>query len=233
MVNNWVNIIQDYLFPPTCILCGNPGQDSRDICSACYYTLPTNRSCCYQCGEPFDINQSTLLLCGKCQKQRPAFDATHAPFLYQDVIRHLISNLKFNNNYKNARLLGTLLAEKLRNHAQMPEIIIPVPLHNVRYRQRGFNQSIEIAKTVANELQVRLDLYSCKRLRNTDHQTGLTAAQRRKNLSNAFSVVNPLSINHAAILDDVMTTGTTVNELAKTLKRAGVSKVDIWACGRA
>ena len=127
MVNNWVNIIQDYLFPPTCILCGNPGQDSRDICSACYYALPTNQSCCYQCGEPFDIKQSTLLLCGKCQKQRPAFDATHAPFLYQDVIRHLISNLKFNNNYKNARLLGTLLAEKLRNQAEMPEIIIPVP----------------------------------------------------------------------------------------------------------
>ena len=233
MVNNWINIIQDSLFPPTCILCGEQGHNSQDLCHACYKTLPINASYCFQCGEPLEIKESTLQFCGKCQKQSTFFDENYAPFLYQGVIRHLISKLKFNKSYKNARLLGTLLAEELSNLSQMPEIIIPVPLHNARYRQRCFNQSIEIAKIVAKELQIPLDLYSCKRLRNTDHQTGLTAVQRKKNLRNAFSVAKPLQVNHVAILDDVMTTGTTVNELAKTLKKAGVRKVDIWACSRA
>jgi ComF family protein len=233
MVNNWLNIIQDSLFPPTCILCGNPGHNSRDLCLACYHSLPKNGNSCYQCGEPFDIKQKTVLVCGKCQKHRPFFDQTHAPFLYQGAIRHLISNLKFNNNYKNARLLGMLLADNLRHHAPKPELIIPVPLHRDRYRQRGFNQSIEIGKTMAKELQIQLNLYSCQRCRNTQHQTGLSAIQRHKNLRNAFTVSTPLQVNHVAILDDVMTTGTTVNELAKKLKKTGVSKVDIWACSRA
>lgn len=234
MVYNWINIIQDYLLPPTCILCGNPGYDSRDICHFCYSHLPRNNLCCYRCGEILESPPTApLLLCGRCLSRQPAFDETYAPFIHQGPIRHLIGNLKFGADYKNARLLGMLLADHLSQTAERPDLIVPVPLHKTRYRQRGFNQAIEIGRTVAKALQIPLDLSSCKRHRDTPHQTQLTAKKRRKNMKNAFSVIKPLHARHIAILDDVMTTGSTAHELAYVLKQAGVSRVDVWVCARA
>jgi len=148
-------------------------------------------------------------------------------------MRHLITTLKFRADYKNARLLGLLLAEHLQKTAEKPDCILPVPLHKSRYRERGFNQSIEIARTVAKELQIPLDLNSCRRHRDTPHQTALSGKQRRKNMKNAFSIIKPINAQHIAILDDVMTTGSTVHELAAVLKKAGVSRVDVWVCARA
>jgi len=109
-------------------------------------------------------------------------------------MRYLITSLKFGAHYKNARLLGLLLAEHLKITAQRPDLIVPIPLHNARYRQRGFNQVIEIAKTVSRELQIPLDLTSCLRHRDTPHQTALTAKQRRKTwkmLSHWFNLFMP------------------------------------------
>lgn len=233
MVNNWINIIQDCLFPPTCLLCGNSGQPSRDLCAACQQSLPLNDCCCRQCGENLETEQDVSYLCGKCQKKPPNFDETHAPFLYQSSIRLLIHNLKFNARFENARLLGTLLADKIYESTERPDCIVPVPLHPFRFRERGFNQSIEIGRTISKALTVPLDLTSFRRVRNTRHQTNLPAKQRIKNMRNAFSVHESFSARHVAILDDVMTTGTTVNELAKTMIGAGVTKVDVWVCGRA
>ncbi len=188
---------------------------------------------------------ATTVLCGRCLSRRPAFDRTYAPFIHQGAIRHLIGALKFGADYKNARLLGMLLAEHLTNlsgtdlhlpegcRTGKPDLILPVPLHKSRYRQRGFNQAIEIARTVAKELQIPLDLTSCRRHRDTPHQSQLPAKKRRKNLKNAFSVIKPIHAGHIAILDDVMTTGSTADELAYVLKKAGVGRVDVWVCARA
>ena len=173
------------------------------------------------------------MLCGRCLGSIPAFDETYAPFIYQGEMRHLITSLKFGAHYKNARLLGLLLAEHLQATAQRPDLILPVPLHKARYRERGFNQAIEIAKTVARELQLPLDLNSCHRHKDTPHQTALTAKQRRKNMKQAFSIIKPIRAQHIALLDDVMTTGSTAHELAVLLKKAGVSRVDVWVCARA
>ncbi|TRW96480.1 ComF family protein [Candidatus Methylobacter oryzae] len=233
MVYNWIDIIQDYLLPPTCILCGNPGQQARDICDSCYMQLPRNNHCCYRCGEILETLITAPALCGRCLSRQPAFDETYAPFIHQGAIRHLINTLKFSANYKNARLLGMLLADHLRQSAEQPELILPVPLHDSRYRERGFNQAIEISRTVAKELQVPLDLTGCKRCRDTPHQIQLSAKKRHKNLKNAFSVVKPLHAQHIAILDDVMTTGSTAHELAYVLKKAGANRVDVWVCARA
>ena len=233
MVYNGINIIQDYLLPPTCILCGNPGYRSRDICHSCYTHLPRNNLCCYRCAEILETPIAAPMLCGRCLSRHPAFDETYAPFIHQGAIRHLIGTLKFSANYKNARLLGMLLADHLQQTAERPELILPVPLHKSRYRQRGFNQAIEIGRTVAKELQIPLDLTSCRRHRDTPHQTQLTAKKRRKNLKNAFSVIKPIHARHIAILDDVMTTGSTAHELAYVLKKAGASRVDVWVCARA
>ncbi len=233
MVHNWLNIIQDYLLPPTCLLCGNKGFKSHDLCDICYQRLLRNKRSCYRCAEIFESNVSTPSLCGHCISTPPAFDETYAPFVYQAEMRHLVTKLKFGGHTKNARLLGLLLAEHLKQTAQLPELIIPVPLYKKRYRERGFNQALEIAKTVGKSLNIPLDMTSCHRMHDTPHQIGLTALQRRKNLEKAFTLIKPIKAQHVAILDDVMTTGSTVNELASLLKKSGIERVDVWVCARA
>ena len=172
-------------------------------------------------------------LCGRCLRKSPSFDETHAPFLYDDSLRYLITQLKFHRHYKHARLLGTLLARYLAETAELPECIIPVPLHRNRYRQRGFNQAIEIARHLSSQLSIPLLLNACIRDRDTAHQTELPAKQRLKNMRRAFSAAKPLAYQHVAIVDDVMTTGATIGALAIELKRQGVNRVDVWVCARA
>lgn len=219
--------------PPTCILCGHAGQQGIDLCYPCYTQLTKNSQCCYHCACPLEISAQLSPLCGRCLSHPQAFDATYAPFIHHGAMRHLIAGLKFSADTKNARLLGVLLAQGLKQTPQLPDYLIPVPLHKARYRQRGFNQSIEIARAAGKALQLPVDVHSCIRHRDTPHQTQLTAKQRRSNMKNAFSIVKPIQVSHIAIVDDVMTTGSTVHELAVVLKKAGVARVDVWVCARA
>ena len=230
--NNWINIIQNYLLPPTCILCGADGMENLDLCSTCYQNLPVNLNPCQGCAEALP-RHSDQLYCSRCLQKQPIFDNAYVPFLHQGVIRYLITSLKFSAHYKNARLLGNLLAKQYPPSQQHPEMIIPVPLHHTRYCHRGFNQSIEIARAVSQSLNIPLHVTNCIRNRNTPHQTGLSAEKRQTNLNNAFSIIKPISVQHIAILDDVMTTGSTLHELACTLKQSGVPRVDVWSCARA
>jgi len=204
-----------------------------DLCVACYNALEKMEDQCYCCAKPFAVHSSTLRLCGLCQKKPPAFNKVYSPFIHQGAMRYLINQLKFNGAYKNSRLLGLLLADYLGKNAELPNLIIPVPLHTNRYKQRGFNQTHEIAKTIAKELNLAIDISCCQRIKNTPHQISLTAKQRRKNIKNAFQVTKLPKVNHIAILDDVMTTGATANELARLLKSAGINQVDVWLCSRA
>jgi ComF family protein len=232
ILNNWLKFIFAQLLPPRCLLCGQAGSDELDLCAGCLADLPKNQCACYRCGHALEIPPTVPTLCKTCLYYPPAFDRTHAPFLYQGTVAHLVTSLKFSKLYANARLLGTLLAQSLTNEEQYPDCIIPIPLHRRRYYDRGFNQSIEIAQTVGRQLQIPLDLTSCIRRRDTPHQTGLSAYERRYNIEQAFSVNANCRYRHVALLDDVMTTGATVNELAATLKQAGVERVDVWVCAR-
>lgn len=204
-----------------------------DICRGCHDDLSRNLHCCYRCGESFAVANPLPQLCGRCLRRTPNFDETQAPFHYDEVMRHLISQLKFHDRYSHARLLGGLLAAHLADNGEQPDCIIPVPLHPNRYRERGFNQALEIARHVGRELAIPLDYHSCARKRDTRHQIELPARQRLKNLRQAFEVTAPLGYQHVAILDDVMTTGATADALASALKRRGVSRVDVWVCARA
>lgn len=233
MVNNWCDIIQYSLLPPTCILCGNKGMRHMDMCQACLNAQIKTGSHCYCCAKQFSSDSLNIHLCGDCQKNHPAFDKTYAPFIHQGAVRYLINQCKFRGKYKNSRLLGLLLANHLSIHAKRPELIIPVPLHSKRYQQRGFNQSLEIGKIISRQLSIPIDNTCCLRIKNTAHQVSLTAKQRHKNIKNAFQVINPPKAKHIALLDDVMTTGATTNELSKILKSTGVKQVDVWVCARA
>ncbi len=229
-MDNWPGIIQQWLFPPTCLLCGDAGWQGRDLCLACDRALPLNTPACPRCGRLLTYESETA--CGQCQQDPPEFDSTFALFRYQEPVRHLIHNLKYHARYACARLLGEMLAEALCSLDEGPELIIPVPLHPSRYRERGYNQALEIARPIARRLQIPLDYSSCIRSLATQPQTQLSNEERLRNVKKAFAVARPIRAKHVAILDDVVTTGATVNELAKVLRKAGVRRIDIWACAR-
>jgi len=234
MVNNWTNIIQYSLFPTSCIFCAKKAERLIDLCSACQNGLLTLDVQCIYCAQPLDIQATEQQICGRCQKVPRAFNKVYAPYLHQGEIRYLINQLKFEKAYKNSKLLGLLLADfLLSKKAPLPDCIIPVPLHTERYRQRGYNQTLEIAKVISKELSIPIEHKICLRTQNTPHQISLSLKQRHQNIRGAFSVKQAITADHIAILDDVMTTGATANELAKTLKAAGAKKVDIWVCARA
>jgi ComF family protein len=232
MIIKIIQILFAYLMPPYCILCGAKGVKNRDLCEPCYLELPKNSPRCYQCTSDFTSSNS-IGLCPNCLKNSPAFDETFAPFVHNHAIRYLILQLKFHKHYPSARLLGNLLADYLEKTAELPDCIIPVPLHKNRYRERGFNQSIEIARVISKRLHLPLDIHSCIRHRDTAHQVGLTGEQRNENIKNAFSISPNFNAKHVAIIDDVMTTGSTVHELALALKIAGCHRVQIWVCAKA
>jgi ComF family protein len=222
------------VYPPRCVLCGSRGFDDMDICEDCYQDLPWIGSACMQCAIPLSQHSGDHLRCGLCLKKPPLFDRSFSLFSYEKEAVTLIHQLKFNEKLANSRLLGNMLADAIEKKAvELPDVVLPVPLYKKRLRQRGYNQSIELARPVANRLDIPLDLQSVIRVRDTQSQTGLDKKQRRKNMRAAFEVIEPLHVKHVAIIDDVVTTTSTVNELARILKRAGVLRVDVWSIARA
>jgi ComF family protein len=145
----------------------------------------------------------------------------------------MITQLKFEEKLIYAKLLGQLLAKKILQHytnISLPTLIIPVPLHKKRLQERGFNQALEIAKTVGRLLNIKIDKTSCIRKKNTAAQSTLDAQKREENIKHSFELTQPITASHIAILDDVITTGATTQELAKTIQQSNFKKIDIWCC---
>lgn len=174
-------------------------------------------------------------ICGACLRHRPFFDSSYVPYRYAYPLDHLILGLKFRRSLASGRVLGELFVRRLleARATPMPEIVVPVPLAAGRYRERGYNQAMELASSIRklSEVKVRADLVV--RQRETVEQSALGRKARRRNLRRAFAIVAPLPAGHIAILDDVVTTGSTVNELAKVLRRAGAKRIEVWAIARA
>ena len=193
--------------------------------------LPRINYGCECCGRELAKNAT---ICGECLNHPTPFTHTIAPFHYAEPIDKFIIALKFHGQLLYAKLLGELLAERLieyyKNTAE-PEIIIPIPLHTQRLKERGFNQALEIAKPIAKKLQLPLERYHCQRVKNTAAQTTLTAKERRHNVKQAFGVNKKLP-EHVAVIDDVITTGSTMTEFCKTLKKSGTIIIDVWCCAR-
>lgn len=155
------------------------------------------------------------------------------PFHYAYPVDHWIRALKFNGERVYARVLAALLVDAFRALRQAPpEVIVPVPLHPRRYRERGFNQAHELAKFAAAPLGVRVESRCLVRETSTLEQSGLSPAQRRKNVRGAFTVVGPVGAERVVLLDDVLTTGSTALAAAQALRAAGVREVELWAVAR-
>jgi ComF family protein len=163
----------------------------------------------------------------------PIYDSCYAMFYYVPPIDYLITACKFRHKLNYTKLLGLLLAKFLTARlTDLPELIIPVPLHKQRLAERGYNQALEIARPISHALHIPLDYSCCRRTRATQAQTELTLQARHKNVKNAFAIQREITAKRIAIVDDVMTTGSTVAELAKALKCYGVQHIQVWCCAR-
>jgi len=223
-----------WLWPGHCLICREPAAVAGiDLCHACRRSLPWQRTACPTCALPLAASAPA---CGRCQRRPPPVAATRAAFRYEPPFDHLLPRLKFHDDLAAGRLCATLMAEALVEalaDGPRPDALVPLPLHRARLRRRGFDQSLELARPLARTLGVPLRDDVLFRVRDTAPQSRLDAPARRRNLRGAFAVhaERPLPA-HIALIDDVMTTGTTLHAAAEALRRAGVARVEAWVCAR-
>jgi len=224
--------LQFAVLPPHCLLCGQSGAGQHDLCTACAADLLRNRVCCPRCALPLE---APAPLCGECLHSEPPFASACVPFVYAPPLDALLTHLKFGRSLAAGRVLSELWITAARaSLPSIPQALIPVPLHAGRLRERGYNQALELAKPLARAFGVALRNDVLVRTRVTSAQSNLDADARHRNLRGAFAVAPDATLPaHVALFDDVMTTGTTLRECARTLLRAGAERVDVWAVARA
>ena len=236
-MSRWVNRFGNYLkqhaacglYPATCVLCHGQGAGGRDLCDPCRADLERNRCCCVCCAEPMAVDG----LCGRCQQRAPRFERAIAPFRYAFPMQQLIGALKFGQRLPLAPLLGELLLDELlARGVEPPDCLLPVPLHRSRMRERGFNQAVEIARPLARHWHVPVDIHSCRRVGDSGSLKNLHRDERRKVIRGVFELDGSVRDRRIVIVDDVITTGSTANEMARLLKRAGAQRVEVWAVAR-
>lgn len=231
MINKCIDFIQSRLFPLACLSCGQNTDRAIAICHECEQQLPFNASSCRQCSSP--LQQTHTALCGHCQKNNPAFHSSHIPFRYESTIQQWIKNFKFNNDLIKGKVLSDLFCETLSdNKPLLPEVLIPVPLHPSRIRQRGYNQALFLARTISKKTGIPVDHSIIRKIKKTPPQHKLDQQTRLTNIRNAFSLAGQCNYQHIAIIDDVVTTTATVNEVSRLLTEQGVEKIQVWAIAR-
>jgi ComF family protein len=224
-----------WLLPHTCILCGHPSDRAQDLCLSCFKDLPTPKASCNICASGL-FAENNMLTCGQCLQQLRPFDATFALFDYKTPVDRLLLELKFNQKLVNARVLGELMTEKIQTTwyktRSLPDVIIPIPLHSQRLRERGYNQAMEIARPIAKHCQIPINITACKRIKPTVPQATLIAKERETNVKQAFTTNIQWDNYRIAVLDDVVTTGNTIREFCHLLKSNGAKSIDVWCAAR-
>ncbi|CAM3424524.1 ComF family protein [Legionella longbeachae] len=212
-----------------CILCKQYHNDKMAVCSHCIELMPLLGPGCHHCAYPLPDTQ--FLVCGHCIKNPPSFDRAFIKYTFEEPLRTLLHQFKYHNGLYLTSFLSYLIFKSLSSQVEMPQCLIPVPMHPQRIKRRGFNQAAILARSLAKKFKLPCDLFSCQKTLNTKPQAGLDEKQRKINLRSAF-VTHQLPYQHVAIIDDLLTTGNTANELAYTLKKSGVKQVDVWCCAR-
>jgi ComF family protein len=224
----------ELIYPPKCHICQSflisDGDRVGHICTDCFESLVRISSpLCPVCGIPFISRVEKDHLCGNCLRKRPYFDALAAPFLYEGGIMDAIHQIKYNGRTYIAGSVGELAASlaKKRFGDTNGFLMMPVPLHPKRLKERGFNQSLVLVRAIAPSLEIEIDFLSLRRIKYTNPQTGLKQIERQRNVRGAFGLIGrpELKGKKVILVDDVATTGSTLNECAKVLKRAGCERV--------
>jgi ComF family protein len=229
----------DFIFPPLCHVCRTfiPDAGHLHICPACRERLlPIATPLCTVCGIPF-IGAGDDHICGDCITARHHFDAARAALVYEGAVHDLIHAFKYRGKTHLRRPLALLTIESLSGFVQSraPDLIMPVPLHRKRLRSRGFNQAVLLCELLSNHWNMPLDRHNLRRIRWTEPQVNLSAGDRRVNVKGAFSLHNPELVHGRRVLlvDDVLTTGSTVEECARMLKNVGAVDVSVVTVARA
>lgn len=228
----------DWWLPPACPLCGQvlserPVPPACPACRTAISPIPSPR--CPLCEEPFLTEGGSDHLCEVCLRQPPPFTWCRSLGCYEDLLRLAVQRFKYQEAVGLDRCLGTLLAERLRAAVTefAPAVLVPVPLHRERLRQRTYNQSLLLARTLGRRWHRPVAARLLERTRATPSQQGLSAEERRRNLRGAFVVRQSLDGVRVLLIDDVLTTGATARECAATLLQAGAEAVAVAVLGRA
>ncbi|WP_157461896.1 ComF family protein [Chitinimonas koreensis] len=218
----------DLLLPQACLLCAADAA-ADGWCAGCRAELPwLTTSRCPVCALPTPQGER----CGACLRSPPAYAATVAAWAYRWPLDRLIPAFKYGHDLALAHPLADGLARAAAT-AERPELLVAMPLHPARLRERGFNQSQLLAQRLATALGLPLDRHAVRRIKDTPPQASLPWDERRRSIRGAFAVADGLAGRHVALVDDVMTTGASLDELARSLLAAGAVRVDCWVAARA
>lgn len=224
------SLFRRYIAEP-CVFCGEASA-SGQICAQCRELLPWNDEFCDVCGQVRYGGQLADACCEACQARSPPFEKARAALVYDFPVDAVLKAIKFKRQLWYVPALAALLLETLEDDFPAVDALVPVPLHRMRQMRRGFNQALELCRPLHAKTALPI-LMQAKRRRATVAQTGLNAAERRKNMKNAFAVRGKLECRHPLIIDDVITTGETCSQLAVELLKAGAESVGVLAVARA
>ncbi len=226
--------VADFCWPRVCPIvdCARPSdRKNRYICSQCFATLPwyEGKGTCKICGAPVATEAAFDFVCDNCKESKPKYEFARSAVIYDVGMRALILGFKFKRQTWLKNDLVDILEGCIRAKFDYSaiDVVVPVPLHEVRLKERGFNQSSLIAEELASRINRRFDDTSLVRARNTEHQTRVNGAERAKNVADAFDVCDSSMIRGRTVLliDDVMTTGATLNDCARALCKADAERV--------
>jgi len=229
------NLVLNGLLPRHCLMCGC-ASGLENLCRPCSSELHRVGHACRQCALP--LRQEADRYCGQCLRKPPPWDFATAALVYRFPVDQLVCRFKFGRNLPCGQVLARELIGAVRRSGEsLPGCIIPVPLHRLRHFSRAFNQADLLARQVGKALQIPVRGALLRRRRMTRAHSGLDAAARKRNIKAAFEsrvpVEPPVELEHIALVDDVMTTGATLAECSRTLKKAGAARVSVWVAARA
>ena len=219
------------LLAPRCLACGEAGHAGLDLCETCRAQLPWNQDACRQCGIALAAPGPSR--CGACRLDPPPFTHAFCPLHYRFPIDRLLPRFKFHGDLAAGELLATLMQWPM-DPGDLPQALVPVPLHRSRLRTRGYDQALELARALARGTRLPVSANALVRRRATRPQTELGAPDRKHNMRDAFALRPDARLPmHVALVDDVLTTGATLAECARVLLQGGVQRVDAWTIARA
>jgi len=221
----------DLIFPPHCLLCDQAG---TLLCGDCCQDLPrVTPPICQLCGQPIAVPG----LCRSCRRTPLDLDGIHSVFLFEDGVRKVIHRFKYANRHSLTLILARLMADHWHSNTMSADLLVPVPLHPARQRERGYNQADLLAQALGDMISLPVVMTGFRRVRSTQSQTRLNAADRRENVQGAFAYGprrdNILSDRRVVVIDDVCTTGSTLEACSQALKDAGASTVWGFTLARA
>lgn len=219
----------DLLLPPLCLGCASPVGSAGALCPVCWQKLDfISRPYCERLGTPFGADLGYGLISPKAIADPPVFARARAVARYDATARHLVHRLKYSDRLDLVDAMGGLMARAGAELLAKADLLIPIPLHARRLWGRRFNQAGELAKAVARHSGVEVSHEALRRVKATRSQVGLSASERARNLTGAFKPLGPAAISgrRVVLIDDVLTTGSTLNAAARVLRRAGAAEVD-------